>query len=421
MRSLSHRLTIRCPLVLLVVLLTGAAPDDEPEVAVNVYGNTIQVKVTRGTDSPVAGYPLRLRDSDKKVLTEGHSNAEGRWEQFLAREGKYEVQWGPKQHGRTTVTVRETVTTLPPTGVLPCCQTVAPGRPAPPPPSAWLLWAVVGGVLALVGFSGLVVWAGRLRTRPSVLSEDVPPLVPARRLPTNGQLVFVTLLFAVGLGLIGWSLFRSKKEEPAPTAPAWPSDVAEGARDYLRKRGVEPLSGALERLLLQPGTLVKSEHMAPVGDSAPEFELTEVHGHKWHLQEALAKGPVVVVFYFGYGCDHCVSQLFALQQDIRYFRDLGAEVVAISDDPPAETLQQYKRFGAFDFPVLSDPGNKVAQAYGVFTPDDGTKPGQQLHGTFVIDRQGTVQWGNSGPEPFTGNRTLLYKLADMEERLPGRK
>jgi peroxiredoxin len=410
MHPLSHRLMVRVLPLFLLVFLGGAAPDDEPEVAVNVHGNTIEVKVMRD-GTPVSGYPIRLRDSTKKVLTEGHSNAEGRWEQFIAREGSYDVEWGPKPYHRP-VTVRETVTQLPETGVLPCCQAVAQGQTAPPPPSAWLLWASIGGILGIVGFSGLVVWVSRLRHRPEASEFTGVPPASRRRLPGRGQLVAVTFLLAGGAALFAWSLPNWRHEGPVPT------NVADGARAYLRKRGVEPLSHSLERLLAEPGALVKSGTMSPVGDTAPDFELTEVHGRKWHLEDALEKGPVVLVFYYGYGCDHCVSQLFAIQQDIRYFREVGAEVVAISEDTPAETLKQYKRFGAFDFPVLSDPENKVAAQYGVFIPAKGDRPDMQFHGTFIVDRQGTVQWGNAGADPFTGNRTLLHKLAQLEDRVP---
>jgi peroxiredoxin len=417
MQPMNRHWMVRVPLCLLVGLLAGAAPEDEPEVAVSVHGNTIEVKVARD-GAPVSGYAVRLRDGAKKVLTEGHTNAEGRWEQFMAWEGTYDVEWGPKPF-RRPLTIRETATKLPASGVLPCCQAVVQGKAAPPPPRPWLLWSGVGGVLALVGFTGLVVWVGRLRSRSEPSIETVEPVpLPVRRVPTRGQLVLVALLFAAGLGLCGWSFLHWRKERrtPVPT-----DDVAAGAREYLRQRGVEPLSDSLERFLAQPGALVKSGTMNPVGDTAPEFELTEVHGRKWRLQEALEKGPVVIVFYYGYGCDHCVSQLFAIQQDIRYFRELGAEIVAISEDAPAETLKQYKRFGAFDFPVLSDPDNKVAEAYGVSFPGNEQRPPIQLHGTFIVDRQGTVQWGNTGEEPFTGNRTLLYKLAALEDRLPKRE
>ena len=67
---------------------------------------------------------------------------------------------------------------------------------------------------------------------------------------------------------------------------------------------------------------------------------------------------------------------------------------------------------------MSDPGNKTAQAYGVFRPAEGKTPEVQQHATFVLDRLGHVRWAQQGDEPFTDNRTLLYEVADADNRLP---
>ena len=52
---------------------------------------------------------------------------------------------------------------------------------------------------------------------------------------------------------------------------------------------------------------------------------------------------------------------------------------------------------------------------------DGTMADILRHGTFVIDREGTVQWVNVGDAPFRRNPALLYQLARMEGRLPAAK
>ena len=89
-------------------------------------------------------------------------------------------------------------------------------------------------------------------------------------------------------------------------------------------------------------------------------------------------------------------------------------------DSREHTQKQYKRYGAFDFAVLSDPDKKVARAYGVYWPaKDGQGEGDLLHGTFVITRQGKVAWVNAGDEPFTEDRTLLREIARAEGRKVG--
>jgi thioredoxin-dependent peroxiredoxin len=129
----------------------------------------------------------------------------------------------------------------------------------------------------------------------------------------------------------------------------------------------------------------------------------------------------VLVFYYGYHCNHCVSQLFALDKDLEKFRELGVQVVAVSADPSELTRERFKQYGAFGFPVLADPGNKIAEKYETYTPGPAAgKDGDLLHGTFIITRQGKIVWMNRGEGPFTENRTLLHEVARVEGRLPTR-
>jgi peroxiredoxin len=235
---------------------------------------------------------------------------------------------------------------------------------------------------------------------------------PPEAQPRRRRLVVMAVPLLIGLGLLGWAAAHYW------LTPAR-ADLARQAEEDLRKRKWAPLSGSLRELLTakEPEVQRTQDHDL-LGGAAPAFELTDADGKPWRLRDQLAKGPVVLVFYYGYFCDHCVSQLFGLQKDLRFFHELGAEVVAVSADPPELTRQRFRQYGAFDFPVLSDPGNKVGQSYRVFTPGDGKRPDVLQHGTFVLDRDGTVQWAQVGDEPFVGNRTLLVQLARLQGRLP---
>ena len=146
---------------------------------------------------------------------------------------------------------------------------------------------------------------------------------------------------------------------------------------------------------------------------APDFTLKDVEGKDRSLADYLKTGPVVLVFYYGYHCDHCVSQLFAINKDMEKFRELGVHVVAVSADSIELTRERYKQYGAFKFPVLSDAGNKIAEKYETYTPATEAL----MHGTYVISRQGKIVWTNRGETPFTENRTLIHKVAEIEERL----
>lgn len=203
----------------------------------------------------------------------------------------------------------------------------------------------------------------------------------------------------------------------APGRPPATQSEADAAREYLRERKAEPLSGPLQALLADTAkTRVPTESHPLLGHAAPAFTLPDVDGQPATLEGFLARGPAVLVFYYGYSCNHCVSQLFDLNEDLAYFRELGAAVVAVGPDAPAKTREKYAEFGAFGFPVLSDADRQVAARYGLYRPKLGEAKEWQAHGTFVLDRRGVVRWANTGSEPFTGNVTLLAELARLETR-----
>ncbi|HEV3257760.1 MAG TPA: peroxiredoxin family protein [Gemmataceae bacterium] len=152
--------------------------------------------------------------------------------------------------------------------------------------------------------------------------------------------------------------------------------------------------------------------------AAPDFTLEDHRGQPWRLQGQLDAGPVVLVFYLGYACNACVHDLFELNADLDRFHSLGAEVVAVSADKRRLTRQQFEKYGAFGFPVLSDPGHVVALSYGTFRPAKGPGPEELLHGTFIIARDGQVHWVSHGDTPFRNDKALLYEVARLANKLP---
>ena len=203
------------------------------------------------------------------------------------------------------------------------------------------------------------------------------------------------------LALVGCS---SRTPEP---------DLAREAEADLEARQFKPLSGPLSSLVEDSTFEGVSTQVHPLlGHTAPDFTLKDSDDQRRSLSDFYKKGPVILVFYYGYTCNHCVSQLFGLSKDIEKFRELGAEVIAISPDETKRTRERYDTYGAFAFPVLSDPENKVAEAYGAYN----RKADEPTHATFVLDRKGKLLWAYRGEEPFTNNRSLLVEVFQSERK-----
>lgn len=237
----------------------------------------------------------------------------------------------------------------------------------------------------------------------------------------GSRLRILAPLLVIGLIAVSLAAFYVYRHVTA-TVPAPPQkrDLAQEARDDLESRNFRPLSAPLAGLLADAKyESIPTQAHALLLQPAPDFTLLDVNGVAFSLTKELKDGPIVLVFYYGYHCNHCVSQLFALDKDLAKFRELGVKVIAVSADSAELTRARFKQYGAFGFPVLADPGNKVAEKYETYVPS--AKAGQEgdlLHGTFVISRRGKVVWTNRGDSPFTENRTLLVESARAEGRLP---
>lgn len=237
---------------------------------------------------------------------------------------------------------------------------------------------------------------------------------PQRCRTRRSSACIVLVLFTlVAAGLV---LATKRAQGRASAHSQGPEDMTGLVRDYQEASPVRTPPDRLPEILAHP-ELIPSHHHPLLGMQAPDFELADQDGKPWSLRQLLASGPVVLVFYHG-SCPLCLRQLFERDRDMPLFRALGGQVVAISSDASELTRQRFRLRGALGFPLLSDPGNRVARTYQVFRHmPDGTMAGAPLHGTFIVDRSGTVSWVNIGDAPFRRDSVLLCQLAKMEGRL----
>lgn len=101
-----------------------------------------------------------------------------------------------------------------------------------------------------------------------------------------------------------------------------------------------------------------------VGDKAPAFTLDDPDGKPVSSAELLAKGPLVISFYRGVWCPYCNMELQALQAALSEITARGASLVSISPQKPANSRRS-QRENNLEFPILSDPRNDVAAAFGL--------------------------------------------------------
>ena len=101
------------------------------------------------------------------------------------------------------------------------------------------------------------------------------------------------------------------------------------------------------------------------GDTLESFTLRNAAGKPVRLEDLVAAGPAVVVFYRGGWCPYCNLALRTYQQELLpQLAPWHATLVAISPQTPDQSLSTAEK-AALDFEVLSDPGSRLARRIGI--------------------------------------------------------
>jgi peroxiredoxin len=183
---------------------------------------------------------------------------------------------------------------------------------------------------------------------------------------------------------------------PFDQVPAVAHEVMQRATDAL------VASGAAQRV--------------PRSGPAPAFELKDAGGAAVRLADLTRKGPVVLSFYRGVWCPYCNLDLQELELHAAAIRAAGASLVTITPQTASNSrklIAQHK----LTYPILSDPGNAVAERYGLryrlpdylielyrqlgvdlttFNGDDSwTLP---IPARFIVDRAGEIRYAEADPD-----------------------
>lgn len=197
------------------------------------------------------------------------------------------------------------------------------------------------------------------------------------------------------------------------------TSLAEQLRHHYEERGTRFPSEALAVMDLATAEVAASgiaESSLGVGAKAPEFTLPDATGTDVNLSSLLDEGPVVLTFYRGGWCPYCSIELRALQTRLPEITAAGATLVAVSPQTPDSSLLTAEKL-ALAFPVLSDVGNRVAEAFGLvfYLPEalrevyagfgidlpaaNGDKTFRlPVPATYVLRRDGTVAWRFADPD-----------------------
>jgi peroxiredoxin len=143
--------------------------------------------------------------------------------------------------------------------------------------------------------------------------------------------------------------------------------------------------------------------------TAPELKCLDADGKTVRLEDFRGKN-VLLVFYLGEQCVHCVEQLVAINERSSEWAAANTVVLAVSSTAPEQNKESLK-LGGMSVRLLSDIEHTNARRFTSYDDFEDL----ELHSTILIDTRGRVHWKRTGGDPFTDMEFLLTELKRMNE------
>jgi peroxiredoxin len=182
-----------------------------------------------------------------------------------------------------------------------------------------------------------------------------------------------------------------------------------------RVRTWEP--AALQGNIDQRRKLVETADRAgfvAAGDGVAGFNLEEVDGCELTLDNLLADGPAVLIFFRFAGCPACNIALPYYERRLApALKGLGASLTAVSPQVP-ERLVEIKRRHNLSFNVATDRDNALGRRFGVlYEPDEAAKAAALAKGSFIGDTTGAGSWELPMPTVVVIDQDHTVRFADV--------
>ena len=144
-----------------------------------------------------------------------------------------------------------------------------------------------------------------------------------------------------------------------------------------------------------------------VGDPAPDFTLKASNGRTYKVSDFRNKQAIVLAWFPKAYTRGCTIECKSLAEHSDMLKQYDVAYFMISVDPLDENTAFAEEQHA-DFPLLSDPTKKTADAYGVLGA-----MGMANRWTFYIGKDGTIQSIDKNVKPATSAEDVAAKLHEL--------
>jgi len=148
------------------------------------------------------------------------------------------------------------------------------------------------------------------------------------------------------------------------------------------------------------------------GDAAPDFSLVDQDGQVHRLQDYAGRW-LVLYFYPKNDTPGCTTEACEFRDDIYQFRKMHVALLGVSLDDSASHRAFADKY-SLPFPLLSDTGGEVAQAYGSLL-NLGILKFAKRH-SFIIGPDGRLAKVYRDVEPKTHSDEIVADLRRLMEQ-----
>jgi thioredoxin-dependent peroxiredoxin len=144
------------------------------------------------------------------------------------------------------------------------------------------------------------------------------------------------------------------------------------------------------------------------GDVAPDFSLPGSDGKTYKLSDFKDKQVVVLAWFPKAFTSGWTAECKSFRENGKALKDANVAYFTASTDTPEDNKRFAESLGA-DYPILSDPGKKVAEAYGV------VHEGRQVpeRWTFYIGKDGKILHVDRQVKAATAAADVVTKLKEL--------
>lgn len=150
------------------------------------------------------------------------------------------------------------------------------------------------------------------------------------------------------------------------------------------------------------GMLSTAANSAEPEKQAPAYSLKDSAG-KTYTPQSYPDQHVLLVFYRGVQCVHCMEQLAGMAKQADDFDRRGIRIIAISHELPSSgTVEQIRSKLGIEYPQCVDPQRRAFRDYGCLDSRD-----RDMHGLFLISPSGELLYESVSEHAMTDIDRIL--------------